>query len=253
MAVLRHLAPQSSRVPTSLLVALALAAPALVLGAFALGAGPLPSDAALTSLAVKPGGSYSSVAWFFNDFVRYEAIPILWGTTIIGLAAKRRGTLALLFVLLIAVGPLNMLLKDLYDRPRPLDGLGILGYPESASFPSGHTMTAAGFFGLWFVVAPQLFGTKAGRTIQIAAVLAIVLAGYSRVWALAHWPTDVAAGAGFGLAIVAALWAARPLVAECLVRAAAAIEALAWYLATGLLHQHGIDHPAPIVVFSRHL
>jgi len=65
------------------------------------------------------------------------------------------------------------------------------------SFPSGHTVTAATFFGVWVysVRAPWL---------RALLVLLAVAAGLSRVAVGVHWPVDVAMGLAGG-AIVARL------------------------------------------------
>jgi membrane-associated phospholipid phosphatase len=60
------------------------------------------------------------------------------------------------------------------------------------SFPSGHTVTAAIFFGVWTYYARSAW-------LRALLVLIAVLAGLSRVAVGVHWPVDVAAGLAGGL------------------------------------------------------
>ncbi|EWH08220.1 phosphoesterase PA-phosphatase-like protein [Catenovulum agarivorans DS-2] len=63
---------------------------------------------------------------------------------------------------------------------------------EMGSFPSGHTMTAAVWVGLFI-----LFIRQNWCSYLLGGVL--VLAGLSRIMVGAHWPIDVLVGAGVGL------------------------------------------------------
>ena len=63
------------------------------------------------------------------------------------------------------------------------------------SFPSGHTVTAAIFFGVWVYHIRSSW-------LRASLVLISVAAGLSRVAVGVHWPVDVAAGLAAGLAAV---------------------------------------------------
>jgi len=73
--------------------------------------------------------------------------------------------------------------------------------PTSSSFPSSHTATAAAF-----ITAVARHSPLAGLVI---APLATTMA-YSRLRTRAHWPSDVAAGALWGITIGAATGRLRP-------------------------------------------
>jgi membrane-associated phospholipid phosphatase len=100
--------------------------------------------------------------------------------------------------------------KALFDATRPpgvlaADAFNLIGPSHTrASFPSGHSVTAAVFFGV-LIYFTRWTGLR-------ALLLALaVLAGLSRVAVGVHWPVDVAAGL-FGGALAAwlgALLAAR--------------------------------------------
>ena len=63
---------------------------------------------------------------------------------------------------------------------------------RKTSFPSGHTVTAAVFFGVW------VYFVRSSSLRALLALLAVV-AGLSRVALGVHWPIDVAAGLAGGL------------------------------------------------------
>jgi len=100
-------------------------------------------------------------------------------------------------------------LKSLFDADRPpavlaADAFNLLG-PErrSQSFPSGHSTTAAVFFGVLVYYARRLHW-------RLLFTLLAVLAGLSRVAVGVHWPVAVAAGlAGGALAAWAGVWLAQ--------------------------------------------
>lgn len=62
---------------------------------------------------------------------------------------------------------------------------------RKGSFPSGHTVTAAIFFGVW------VYFVRA-RSLRALLVLLAVAAGLSRVAVGVHWPVDVAGGLAGG-------------------------------------------------------
>ncbi len=92
--------------------------------------------------------------------------------------------------------------KMLVGRVRPQGHHLVVA--TSQSFPSGHAMYAAAFFGILIVLA--LRDTPRPSWARPAAVLLAVLTllvGMSRVYLGVHWPTDVMGGWSFGAA-----WAA---------------------------------------------
>ncbi|WP_045233685.1 phosphatase PAP2 family protein [Deinococcus pimensis] len=96
---------------------------------------------------------------------------------------------------------LNFLLKLFFHRERPMD-VTRLWHADDASFPSGHAMTAAALAAT--LVALTWRTRFRGLTVVLGALYALVM-GYTRVYLGAHYPTDVLAGWGLGVAWVASL------------------------------------------------
>ena len=90
----------------------------------------------------------------------------------------------------------------LVARPRPdVERLGSL--PSTSSFPSGHAAaTLALYGGLAVIVSTRLRARVAAVVCWIIAVLATTAIGVARVYRGMHHPSDVAAGALLGLAVL---------------------------------------------------
>lgn len=116
---------------------------------------------------------------------------------------RHRYSVYLLLIAVIGQHFLNHLLKSFYGRPRPIV-VPMLDRVSSASFPSGHAMSAiVAYASVAYLVArleprPLLRRTTAG----IAALL-IVAIGVSRIYLGVHYPSDVLGGYLAGLAWVA--------------------------------------------------
>ena len=89
----------------------------------------------------------------------------------------------------------NVVLKGLTDRPRPTDPVPEereLKKPDSSSFPSGHTASAAAFSGVVDRAYPALW-------VPINTLASAV--GFSRVYTGVHYPGDVLGGWILGKAV----------------------------------------------------
>ncbi|MBC3538379.1 phosphatase PAP2 family protein [Rufibacter sediminis] len=106
----------------------------------------------------------------------------------------------------IAVGSitLNLILKYLFNRPRPLVPHLVDSY--GLSFPSGHAMISASFYGLLIYLVWKSVEETPWRILLITLLsLLILFIGFSRVYLHVHYATDVLAGlaAGLGWVILA--------------------------------------------------
>lgn len=102
---------------------------------------------------------------------------------------------AILFALtMIGAGLLNITLKLAFKRPRPVPFFN-LSPPETYSFPSGHSLTSAVFFGaLAAILTAHIKSTRAKAAIWIVSTAMFLLIGLSRIYLGVHYTTDVIAG-----------------------------------------------------------
>lgn len=92
----------------------------------------------------------------------------------------------------------NLVLKNIFARPRPCDidtaVTLLLSRPHGHSFPSGHSINS-------MVAAVALFLNN--KKIGIPAVILATLIGFTRLYLFVHFPTDVLGG--FAIAILVAI------------------------------------------------
>lgn len=92
---------------------------------------------------------------------------------------------------------LNIILKYFFDRERPISPLV---EASGLSFPSGHSMVAASFYGLLiYLVWHNVKDVHLRNLLIMLLVVFVVLIGFSRIYLRVHYATDVLAGfaAGF--------------------------------------------------------
>jgi undecaprenyl-diphosphatase len=105
----------------------------------------------------------------------------------------QRGAL-LAVVTMAGAGLLNLVLKLSFGRVRP-EPFFDYPLPVSASFPSGHALFAASFFGgLAVLVSHRVRWAPLRAGIWIGATAIILLVGFSRIYLGVHYPSDVLAG-----------------------------------------------------------
>lgn len=123
------------------------------------------------------------------------------------LAARRVWDAAWVVVALVGIQLLTAVTKQGYDRPRP-DAGSAIELPSSTSFPSGHASGAVVTAG---VVAALAWDVWPGRRrwIAVAAALAVLAIGGSRIVLGVHYVSDVAAGYAFGVAWLSTWLAVR--------------------------------------------
>jgi len=105
---------------------------------------------------------------------------------------------------------LNVMLKFFFDRPRPIMPLV---EASGLSFPSGHSMVAASFYGLIvYLVWHHVRNVRLRNILVALLVVFVLLIGFSRIYLRVHYASDVVAGfaAGF-LWVVVGIWTLRKL------------------------------------------
>lgn len=136
-----------------------------------------------------------------RTFVALTALGSGWALTALGVVVaailiwRNRRVLAIGWVVAMAGGGvLNHLLKLLYARPRPAFA-DPLAYESSWSFPSGHSMGT--FIACAMLVYLALFALRR-RAARLAAVAAavvwILVIGFSRMYLGVHFFSDVVGG-----------------------------------------------------------
>lgn len=88
---------------------------------------------------------------------------------------------------------INLLVKDLIQRPRPASNLvNVFGKLTDSSFPSGHVMFYIGFYGFIGFLAFSLLKPSLKRSLLLAFFgNLVVLIGASRIYLGQHWASDV--------------------------------------------------------------
>jgi undecaprenyl-diphosphatase len=111
------------------------------------------------------------------------------------LAAAGRKRAAIVFLIAAAGGEaLDSTLKVLFRRPRPEVFFGYTA-PSTYSFPSGHAMLSACFYGVLAAMITQRLESRGQRAATwAAAATAAVVIGVSRIYLGVHYPSDVVAG-----------------------------------------------------------
>lgn len=100
-------------------------------------------------------------------------------------------------------GAVNMLLKSLFARERPLHTHGFAA-ADGWSFPSGHTSGSWIVYGLLSYLAVLMLPRLLHVPVVIASVALALLVGFSRVVLQVHYISDVLAGYCFATAWLAA-------------------------------------------------
>ncbi len=150
---------------------------------------------------------------FGDAFFRFwtllgEAYPYFFLALFFFYYKKDRWSLLKIGLVGISVLIFSVILKSIFDFPRPalvLENLnlastfhfvaGVEQLIGETSFPSGHTASA---FALWGLTAFQFSNNK---ILQITFFLIAFLVGVSRVYLTQHYPQDVLFGSAIGLAI----------------------------------------------------
>ncbi len=160
-------------------------------------------------------------AWFEDMWRDVTALGSATVLTLVTIACagyllmrKQYGMLVLLAVATVGGQLVSLLLKGLFDRPRPAFDSGA-GYVATSSFPSGHSMLSA----VVYLTIGALMARASSRYRDkvyfiTTAMLVTLLVGFSRIYLGVHYPTDVLAGWSIGLIWALLCW----LVAQYLQR-----------------------------------
>lgn len=135
-----------------------------------------------------------SITFFGGEIFLGAAIIV---TILILLKKHKRDAVIFTCILLFGLG-LNLLLKDMFQRPRPT--FMPLIHETSYSFPSGHAMNSFVFYmSLAYFIFHNTRKKKLSVILTCVFGLLILLIGISRIYLGVHYPSDVLAGYAAGL------------------------------------------------------
>ena len=156
------------------------------------------------------GGRIFSLITFLGN-----AVVISTGTALLGLWFTKRKRWNQLVFLISAIGGaafLNLLLKNIFLRPRPTFPQAYL-VDTGFSFPSGHAMLSIAFYGM---VAYFLLTTLKNRQTKVLVIIGLVmvstLIGFSRIYLGVHYLTDIFAGWAAGILWLAVCFLGKELI-----------------------------------------
>lgn len=140
----------------------------------------------------------TNLALAITFFGSATAIIIIAIITSIVLAIKKKKYWKYIGINLIIVALCNQVIKFLVARPRP-EGYR-LTLENGYSFPSGHTMVSAGFYGFFIYLIYKKVKNKYVKwgTIIFLSLL-VILIGISRIYLGVHFASDVLAGLCFSI------------------------------------------------------
>lgn len=119
-----------------------------------------------------------------------SALSIILLTVLLIIVVKGKRNKILILINVIVTTLLNQLLKNVFQRGRPIDSI----IEESGySFPSGHSMVSMAFYGFLIYLVYKSNIKYKGLIVGLLSVL-IVLIGTSRIYLGVHYPTDVIGG-----------------------------------------------------------
>jgi undecaprenyl-diphosphatase len=130
----------------------------------------------------------------------HAAIGTAAGLTAIAMFRKGRSQDA--WTVIVSTGGamiINTLLKNIFQRQRPVEMARRIALPDSHSFPSGHSLLSAATYPIvaHHLVQDASFATQA--MVHTLSGLTILSVGFSRVYFGVHFPSDVLGGFAAGL------------------------------------------------------
>ena len=114
--------------------------------------------------------------------------------TILSLIILKNKKIGLCITINLALSTiLNLLLKNIIQRPRP-EGYRLIE-ETGFSFPSGHSMVNTAFYGLLiYLIIKNVKNQKLQYSLSLLISILILSIGFSRIYLGVHYTSDVLAG-----------------------------------------------------------
>ena len=139
---------------------------------------------------------------FVTGLGNFSSVWILLALVLILMKKTRKAGFVVLFAVLLDSLLCNLILKNIFTRPRPCDVNTavrlLIPRPLGYSFPSGHTSSS-------FAAVTALFLSGRSRLWKAALAVAVLVA-FSRMYLYVHYPTDVLGGILCGILCGCASW-----------------------------------------------
>lgn len=134
------------------------------------------------------------------SFVASPKMNLLWMAilAVILWLKRMRPMASSLVITLISADAVGFVVKHLVQRARPV---GHMLSDDGFSFPSGHTL-GMGILVIWLIMVllPKVMENRTARIwVDVLLIIWLALVMYSRVYLLAHFPSDVCGSVAFAL------------------------------------------------------
>jgi undecaprenyl-diphosphatase len=146
-------------------------------------------------------GWLNTVMRAVSDVAAPVVLIVITLVLVIYLFLQRKYPSGTTLLILAAGNLLTIILKNIFNQPRPSAPLvHVLTHESSYSFPSGHAIGAVLFAAsIGVSIWPRLSRTARSWAVGYLTIFCL-LVGYSRVYLGVHWLTDVVYGFAIGLA-----------------------------------------------------
>lgn len=188
---------------------------ATVLGVIVAGERVLAWDVSFSQWVQQWNGTLPEQLYRVGDVLGSTMLVIVAALAGIMVAAVMRNRFVAVFLIVtMLIRLLATQLKPLFESPRPqAEHVRLLQHFDGSGYPSGHSTTAAMVATILVLLAWKYLENTLWRWGATGLAIAImVLVGWSRIWAGAHWPTDVLGGWSYGIALTLLAWLVTPLV-----------------------------------------
>jgi undecaprenyl-diphosphatase len=134
------------------------------------------------------------------------AIIVIFAIILFYQVLKHRSELILLLGVVVGSALLNLFLKNIFHRARPM--INHLIEENGFSFPSGHSMAAFTLYGIMSFLLWKHISSFRGRSLLIIiSVMMIAMIGISRIYLGVHYASDVLGGyLASGIWLIFSIW-----------------------------------------------